>query len=89
MYSNIIVKDGKINGIIDAGDCLSGDPLFEFGFMNWYYFKKKVMDHFFKGYGNVDERKVQLYTIIDSIPSGPNIEKKVGKLTEVINYYLE
>jgi aminoglycoside phosphotransferase (APT) family kinase protein len=89
VYSNIIVKDGKITGIIDAGDCLSGDPLFEFGFMNWYYFKKKVMDHFYKGYGAIDERKVQFYTIIDAIPNGPDVEIILEKMIDVIKYYLE
>nr|ADQ54419.1 aminoglycoside phosphotransferase [uncultured marine crenarchaeote E37-7F] len=89
VYSNIIVKDGKITGIIDAGDCLSGDPLFEFGFMNWYYYKKKVMEHFYKGYGAIDERKVQFYTIIDSIPNGPDVEKILEKLIEVITNYIE
>lgn len=86
---NILIKDEKISGIIDAGDCVSGDPMYEFGFMNRHYFNKGVMESFYEGYGRIDSRRADFYTVIDSIPTKPKRNEELRRLIEVINHHID
>ena len=58
----------KISGIIDASDSMSGDPMYDLGVINQHTFRRKgLMDYFFKGYGKVDTRKVNFYSLVHAI----------------------
>jgi len=84
-YDNILVKNGRIVGIIDAGDCISGDPMYEIASMN-KHFNKNLIKSFCKGYGKVDKRKINFYTVINSIPKE---HKNLLKYVEIIKYHLK
>jgi len=60
---NIKIKDGKITGIIDASDAASGDPMQDIAVINQHYFGRNLMNHFLKGYGKVDMRKLNFYSL--------------------------
>ena len=62
---NIMIKDGKLNGLIDASDSMSGDPYYDLGIIN--YFFRDYLDYFMKGYGKIDLRKVNFYSVYDAV----------------------
>lgn len=66
-YDNIMVKNGKLSGIIDASDAISGDPMQDLAVINQHNFKRDVMKDFFKGYGKIDMKEINFYSLIHSI----------------------
>lgn len=61
---NIMVKDGRLSGIIDASDAMSGDPEFDLAYTYAaLYPKVGPFMSLVRGYGGVDMRKVRLYFV--------------------------
>jgi len=67
---NIMIDNGKISGIIDASDAISGDPAFDTGII-YQRFGDEMFKHFVKKYGKVDMRKVKYYAIINALRKIP------------------
>lgn len=65
--NNIIVLNGKLNGIVDTSDALSGDPMYDLGIINQNTYGLGVWDSFIKGYGKVDMQKVNFYSLIAAV----------------------
>lgn len=59
---NIIIKDDKISGIIDASDSMSGDPYYDLGVVR-ANFGDKLFEHFARGYGKIDKKRLDFYTL--------------------------
>lgn len=59
---NVMVKDGKLSGIIDASDAMSGDLYYDL-VVAMYSFGEKIFQHFLKSYGKVDENKLKFYLL--------------------------
>jgi aminoglycoside phosphotransferase (APT) family kinase protein len=59
---NIMVENGKISGIIDGGDVMSGDPYYELGIIYQKY-SDSLVKEFFRGYGKVDMERVRFYAV--------------------------
>jgi aminoglycoside phosphotransferase (APT) family kinase protein len=67
---NIMINNGKISGIIDASDAVSGDPAFDTGII-YQRFGKEMFKHFVKTYGKIDLRKVEYYAILNALRKIP------------------
>lgn len=63
---NILIHKGKISGIIDASDAISGDPLFDIAIL---YLKIREQDFykFMKAYGTKDIKRIKYYAVIHCI----------------------
>lgn len=91
---NIIIYKGKLSGIIDTSDIISGDPMYELGVMSNYYLGTDLMEYFYKSYGKVNIKKICLYAIIHSmwmINFRGYIDKNKKELkhyTKSLNYHL-
>lgn len=57
--TNIIIKDMKVNGMIDGSDCISGDPLYDLAVL--YYNNRKAFTYVMDGYGKVDRDRIIFY----------------------------
>lgn len=80
---NILVKNGKITGIIDFEWALSGDPAWEFAFSG-----NKYLKHYLKicrkSYEEVVFRKkIELYRVLWLL-WGTNVHAKGGKLRKIL-----
>lgn len=62
---NLIIKNGKLSGIIDASDSISGDPYYDIAIAN--ISANKEAKFFNEGYGDIDTSKVKFYTIYYSM----------------------
>lgn len=68
-FENIIVRNGKINGIIDAGEAISGDPTQDLAsiyneFKNqdkWY--TPRLIEDFEIAYGRINKKRLRLYLL--------------------------
>lgn len=65
-FENVIVKR-RINGIIDAGDVISGDPVYELACMHQHYRSRKLSKPILDGYGEVDMHKLYYYALFQSL----------------------
>ena len=72
---NIMIYKGKISGIIDASDAISGDPTFDVGII-YQRFGEEMFKHFVEKYGKVDMRKVKYYAILNALRKIPLDYKK-------------
>jgi aminoglycoside phosphotransferase (APT) family kinase protein len=63
---HILIKKGKISGIIDASDLMVGDPMYELGLFKLYYKKDEEGKDFnavLEGYGKHDPKRIAFYSI--------------------------
>jgi aminoglycoside phosphotransferase (APT) family kinase protein len=61
---NIMVNKGKLSGIIDAADALSGDTLFDIAVIYYDTADKNIIKQISKTYGKIDFKIVRGYAII-------------------------
>ncbi len=92
--SNIMVKKGRLAGIIDAGDAYSGDPCYDVGLNVARIFDKELVDPFLKGYGRTDMKRVNFYALICCLWRVAALTrkekvKKAGKFKERAIYFLD
>jgi len=83
---NIMINNGKISGIIDASDAISGDPAFDIGIL-YQRFGEEMFQNFVKKYGKVDMNKVKYYAILNALRKIP-LDYKKGNL-EACERHLE
>jgi aminoglycoside phosphotransferase (APT) family kinase protein len=62
---NLIINNGKLSGIIDASDSISGDPYYDIAIAN--ISANKEAKFFNEGYGDIDTSKVKFYTVYYSM----------------------
>eukprot|EP00826_Nyctotherus_ovalis_P013969 TRINITY_DN13848_c0_g1_i4.p3 TRINITY_DN13848_c0_g1~~TRINITY_DN13848_c0_g1_i4.p3 ORF type:complete len:108 (-),score=12.88 TRINITY_DN13848_c0_g1_i4:155-478(-) len=77
--ANVLIDEGKVSGIIDFGDSLSGPPEYDLALLYNHLESKEAWSCFVEGYGkDFNEKKMQLYIFmfgtwlvsIDSIKPG-------------------
>jgi aminoglycoside phosphotransferase (APT) family kinase protein len=66
-FENVIVKNGRITGIIDAGDVMSGDPAYELACMHQHYRSRRLAKPILEGYGVIDMKKLYFYALFQSL----------------------
>lgn len=59
---NIMILDGKLSGIIDASDAMSGDVYYDLAVIR-YSFGQELFDVFLKGYGKIDLCRLHFYLL--------------------------
>ncbi|MBW2973214.1 aminoglycoside phosphotransferase family protein [Candidatus Woesearchaeota archaeon] len=88
---NIMINKGKLSGIIDAADALSGDPLFDIAVMYYDTADKNIIRNISKTYGKIDFKIVRVYAIIACLwvlayhKSRKDILKEKKKLTRLLS----
>jgi len=64
---NIMIKDGKLSGIIDAADALSGDPMYDVARTHQAFLGSGWSNSFISSYGEIDRGRIKFYGIIISL----------------------
>ena len=64
---NIMVEAGRLSGIIDLADAMSGDPMCDLATVHRENFKINLSKNLFESYGEVDLRKVEFYALVESV----------------------
>lgn len=66
---NIILRNGKISGIIDFGDVYSGDPIFDVARAYQGLYGIPHLNTMLKAYGKIDKKKFDYYVLFHACDS--------------------
>jgi len=91
---NIMIKNHKLEGIIDIGDAVSGDPIYEIATMydRFRNYERIFPDTLVKSYGKINQKRLRFYEVTNVIrriwirkQQGKPIKKYIKRLESFLS----